>query len=332
MPNPLGLSHEEARHAFPDSFFDELDSGFSADIACCDSCHDDFVALWPHAPSAEDHAFERSLVSVELVYENSRLSELFTKEEFQEFSAELVCPRCASPLGPNIWVFNFPFNVEADFEEKVRELANVARSTPFLILTHPFAQEVFSSLKRLSPTIPPTPLPRPLYRARSASSAFPLVIEEFGPPPPHLCGEGRYNHAGHPVLYLASDLETCVEEMRGSQCVIAELDIDASLNVLDLVKPEDSHPEFYDSLSALTYSALMSAKQPQHGWHKPAYVFSRFIADCSRHLGIQAIRYPSTRITKRNFNIVIIDPTFNLGAVATMRQVVPSPAVDRPPS
>src|SRR5687767_12474747 len=110
MSNPLGLSHEDAKAAFPEMFRDEVESAYTADIACCDSCYDEFVALWPHVPAANNHSFERMQISIELFYENSRLSECFSKEEFSEFAPELECPRCGGQLGSNMWPYNFPFD------------------------------------------------------------------------------------------------------------------------------------------------------------------------------------------------------------------------------
>jgi len=225
-----------------------------------------------------------------------------------------------------MWPYNFPFNVDPRFEQNIVELAALAERTPFLILTHPFAKTTLSTLQGLASSLSPVPILGNLYRGRLATQAISGLLGEFDVPLPHMVEEGRYNHAGNPVLYLCSDAETCFEEMRRNSCVVAELDFDSRLKVLDLLKPEDSHPEFADALSALTYSALVSAPQPSSGWHKPKYVFSRFIADCARFSGIQAIRYPSTRITKENFNLVIIDPAFTLASAATARRYMRFPS------
>ena len=48
-----------------------------------------------------------------------------------------------------------------------------------------------------------TPALHPLYRARRAEKLLSPHITDFGPPPAHLVEEGRYNHAGHSMLYLA---------------------------------------------------------------------------------------------------------------------------------
>jgi RES domain-containing protein len=316
------LTQEEKREWFPEAFFDQLESWFSADIACCDACHDEFTALWPHAYSANGAAFQRSSIDLNSFYSGSKLQELFTKEEFNEFVKDLRCPRCGGQLGANIWPYELPFDVDPLFEEFIGEIAILAELTPFLILSHKFAQEVLHTIRNVGSSLKPTIIQGNMYRARIIKFPIAEVLAEFDIPPRNLVTEGRYNHAGNPVLYLASDLQTSFEEMRRTPCIVAELNFDTSLKVLDLVSPRDSHPEFADALSALTYSALMSAKQSDTGWHKPAYVFSRFIADCVRHSGIQGIKYPSTRITKDNYNLVIVDPAFRLCMAAKVQRYI----------
>lgn len=94
--------------------------------------------------------------------------------------------------------------------------------------------------------------------------------------------------------------------------VIAEVSFFTLILVLDLVDASKSHSEHSDDLLYLTYSALISSKHTDNGWHKPAYVFSCFVADCARVAGFQAVTYPSTRIIANNFNLAIIDPSINL--------------------
>lgn len=317
-----GLTREEAKNAFELAFLDQVESGYTADIACCDACYDEFAALWPLASVANNHKLERSGISLRLFYENSRLPELFSREEFDEFSADLTCPRCGGPLGPNMWPYNFPFDVGDGFEERVKELSALGQSMPFLLLSDPFAQETLKLIEHISLNLAPTVLNLLLYRGRVSDTPLQAVLAEFDKPPRASTVEGRYNHAGSPVLYLASDFATCVEEMRRKPCSIAEIEFKTPLKILDLVAPDKAHPDNYDDLAALTYSALMSAKQPDDGWHKPTYVFSRFIADCCRRHGIHGIKYPSTHIVGTNFNLVIVDLDFDFLAVGRLRRVI----------
>ena len=43
---------------FEEYFEHAIESGFSADIACCDACYDEFLSLWPHVYSANDSEFQ----------------------------------------------------------------------------------------------------------------------------------------------------------------------------------------------------------------------------------------------------------------------------------
>ena len=48
----------------------------------------------------------------------------------------------------------------------------------------------------------------------------------------------------------------------------------------------------------------MSKEISTNGYDKPAYIFSRFIADCAKSAKFDAIKYPSTKKLKDNFNLV----------------------------
>jgi len=48
-------------------------------------------------------------------------------------------------------------------------------------------------------------------------------------------------------------------------------------------------------MAALMYSNLAAAPSDGEGWDRPEYVLTRFVADCARIAGIDAIQYSSTR-------------------------------------
>ena len=41
------LNESELIDCFCEIFYHELESWFTADIACCDDCYDDFLSKWP---------------------------------------------------------------------------------------------------------------------------------------------------------------------------------------------------------------------------------------------------------------------------------------------
>lgn len=117
--------------------------------------------------------------------------------------------------------------------------------------------------------------------------------------------EGRYNHAGNPVIYLADSQLTSFYEMRKPTqwIVLAEVNITSPLKVLDLIELED---EWNSVLNIISWSSLLSSRKEGEGWYKPQYTFTRFIADCAKQLGFDAIKYPSIRHGKHH-NIVILN-------------------------
>lgn len=298
---------------FEDLFYRDLESWFSADIACCDHCYDEFISDWPHAYGANEAEFQKNGIALDAFYSGSRLQQYYTYAEFSVLIAKLNCPNCASPLEFNIWAYELPFSVPDNFSVHVDAIAKTARRTPFLLLENEFCRDVLSAISELAQHSEKRTFPRPLYRGRVCTNeTIPHQLEQFGVAPKRFVSEGRYNHAGMPVLYLASDLKTCHAELRGLKSTILEFVLTESIHVLDLVDPYEQHRGYDDLLNCLIYSALLSAKQADEGHFRPHYVVSRFVADCAKFTGFQAIMYPSTRRSEDSFNLVLLDPNINL--------------------
>lgn len=89
-----------------------------------------------------------------------------------------------------------------------------------------------------------------IYTVRGRSERF--GIEEMGAPPPDKTPAQRANRPGEPVLYMASDTNTALAEVRawkGSPASVAKMRVTEGLRILDLRKPYlvDS-PFFHESL------------------------------------------------------------------------------------
>lgn len=307
---------------FEEFFYHGLEKWFSADIACCDYCYDDFLETWPYADCANDHYFQTTSIDLDTFYSEGYLQKQFSKSDFDRLVSKLSCPRCDSPLGGNIWAYNLPFNIPPHFERTIREVGEAARVTPFLLLEHEFCRRVLASIRSLASEIGPKKMEQSLFRGRSeAHGPIPEELMDFDFPPAKHVQEGRYNHAGHSVLYLGSDPETCHAELRHAPSLIAEFELLVEIRTLDLIDPyvrDNGKFEDADLLNCLVYSALVSARQEDDGWHRPHYVVSRFVADCARAAGFDAIRYPSTRRFGSNFNLVIVNPLLSLSNVARL--------------
>ena len=305
------------REGFEDLFFEELESWFSADIACCDACYDDFVDQWP-AIYLRDIEFQKSGTPLDVFYDGSDLRELFTEEEFWEYAKEINCPRCGCPLTANIWPYNFPFTTPEGFEEKSEEMAQIAGKTPFLVLSHPFAKQVYDDIKRVGSKITPSKLLDNYYRARPCNEIKTVSPSALGPPPVSSTPEGRYNHSGKPVLYIANNEKTAYLELGCSSCVfyVAKIKLLSSMKILNLLDEDLGS----DVLKALVYSSLLSTPSSKSDWYKSGYVFSRFVADCVYDAGLDGIKYPSVRPSDGH-NLVLFNRVKDGDLICTVQNI-----------
>jgi hypothetical protein len=296
----------DLQNAFEQTFADEVDSWFGADVACCGACYNDFCRRWPLVAQRDKHFLE-SCIALDGFYEGSRLSDEYTQEQFDEYVKAVHCPSCDESLAVSgmIFPYNLPHNMPDQYRELFDEVGALATATPFLVLEHDFARTVLAEIRTSAATSNPLePNPQPWYRGRIAKNLQSRDSGQFGPPEPAKTREGRYNHAGKPVLYLGSDPLTCKLEL-GSPVggvVVAEFKFTKTLRVLDL----SSNDVQGDILTALVYSSLLSSPDKGSGWDQPQYVFSRFVADCAVAAGFDAILYPSIR-APRGENLVVLD-------------------------
>jgi RES domain-containing protein len=280
----------------------DIESWFNASIACCDSCLDDYIASWPRA-YRNDSTFHENTREADNFYDGSRrVQEQFTKADFERLLPYVACPRCSRSIGTTFYSYELPFDIPPKWQAKERALAMRASKTPFLLLKDPFARRIYANIQEICKGITRSVLPAEMFRGRSSPAS--LTESEFFPPPPAVTREGRYNHAGIPILYLASDKITCWRECRepSKQFYVSRIEIERPMRILDLVKSE----ELESDLQALIYSSLMSAPSTNSGWHQPQYVLTRFVADCVRSAGISGILYPSA-MGGDGVNIAVLD-------------------------
>lgn len=288
---------------FEDMFLKYLDKAFTADVACCDSCYDSFIVRWPGV-FLRQVDFESQAMDLDWFYEWSGLNELYTRDQFWRNVTTIECPRCGADLQRNIWPYLFPFDVNGDLEGRIEALEAVAHSTPFLTLSHDFGREVYTEIVRASHDIAPCPLPV-MYRGRTAGDHESMDASGIGPPPAAVTAEGRYNHAGMPACYLASDEATVSVELGEpvTDLFMATVGLRRPVRILDLSGEALEN----DVLYAVVSSSLLSAPAGGEGWRRPEYSFSRFVADCARSAGLDGIRYPSTRASTGD-NLVLFQP------------------------
>ena len=243
---------------------------------------------------------------------------MFTEEEFWEFLPSVKCPNCGESLRSWIWPYELPFTPPENYELLIEQIADVANKTPFLLLTHPFSLKILKAVTALAAAVPSQPFKDRLYRGRTMNPGGTATLTDFDFPPKEVVRDGRYNHAGDSVLYLASTEKVCKAEMRDSPSLwVSSFDFTADLKILDLMTPHESEHEFSELFAFISFSALLSAQSNDDGFHRPEYVFSRFVKDCAIHAGFDAIKYPSTRVGTSQFNIVILESKHSLKNCAT---------------
>lgn len=95
-------------------------------------------------------------------------------------------------------------------------------------------------LKELLVHLPADDMPATWHRARIMSDDKPYPIEEMGAPPKRQVSHGRANPAGIPYLYLGSQPDTAIAEVRphtGEMACVADFTITGGLTAVDLRNP-----------------------------------------------------------------------------------------------
>ncbi|MCK3826921.1 RES domain-containing protein [Pseudomonas sp. W2Aug9] len=83
-------------------------------------------------------------------------------------------------------------------------------------------------------------IPAVWYRARIQETSVPYTADQMGPPPKEKATHGRANPAGISYLYIASDLNTAISEIRphtGELVTVAEFELTEQVNLVDLRFP-----------------------------------------------------------------------------------------------
>lgn len=164
---------------------------------------------------------------------------------------------------------------------------------------------------------------------------FPISPHEMGPPPKHLAKEGRLNSEGIPYLYLATNDETAVAEVRpwiGSELTIGTFDILQDLRIVDTSndKPKDPLSQYvfekhngndFDvkKRSIESYSPI---EKEEYVWgdinsafSKPVspsesplkYLPTQYLSERFKTKGYDGIAYKSS-LSQKGYNIALFNP------------------------
>lgn len=154
-----------------------------------------------------------------------------------------------------------------------------------------------------------------IYTVRGRTERFGL--EEMGAPPPDKTPAQRANRAGEPVLYMASDTDTALAEVRawkGSPASVAKMRITEGLRILDL---RESHlvdsPFFHENLGwQLEAHGLLNRFAEELSRpvmpHEAAALYqpTQHLCDVIKTGGFDGIAYPSAM--GPGYNVVLFSP------------------------
>ena len=318
---PIVPVSEHDISVFNEILGDEIDSDFSSSICCCEFCYADFRKRWPNTTFRVSEFQEQSF-DTDYLLENSRVSSCYSHAEMSTLRHFVQCLRC-DRYANQVWIYEHRFSDVPEIEDEIDALITIGKRTPFLLLEHEFARRVLDQIRRMATSHSKIAIGTPLFRARTDADIAkcgqsPTELATFGPAPAQFVGEGRFNHAGAPLLYVASSPELAAAEIGcpGQPCTVGEIVFSSDMQVLDLADLEDGD-EGDNLMLALSNSALISAPRTGEGWMKSEYVFSRFVADCARDAGFDAVRYGSTKLAA-GVNYVLLDPAASFETVAKL--------------
>ncbi len=313
VPNLLGpylpIAEGEVE-SFNGFLSDEIDSSYTSNICCCDFCYEDFRARWPDVPFRNSKFQTQSADSMWLV-DCSRIPGVYSPAEISSLRRLVQCPKCQGVGPANVYIFEHRFSDAEELEVEISELSSLGARTPFLMLENDLAQRVRAEIRRAAGSSKMIDMGTRFFRARLEADVLkagqPLnELRTFGPAPARFVAEGRFNHAGNPVTYVADlpDLAAAEIGRPKERCIVGELEIARPLSYLDLFEIDEDEPGF-ELMSALACSALLASPNMGEGWVKQQYIFSRFVADCAYSAGFDAIRYGSTKL-QQGSNYVIL--------------------------
>ncbi len=167
------------------------------------------------------------------------------------------------------------------------------------------------------------------YRARkhSIGQDDPYPLNLMGAPPAHLHKGGRCSPPGIPCLYLASDPETAICEVRpwkGAQISVASFVLNAGIRLIDLreawrVEPKGGEREIAGRAAAMLVLAN-SFERPGHEESEIDYVPTQFLASAFKSLGFDGLIYDSL-MKASGHNVALFNPNVAISEAVELYEV-----------
>lgn len=168
------------------------------------------------------------------------------------------------------------------------------------------------------------------FRARVCEGLERFGVDEMGKPPPPVTSHGRANPFGIPYLYLASDQNTAVAEVRpsiGDLISVATFTVREPLSLADLRDPRKSISPFQldeDRIRMLMrdrpYLSRLGDELSNPVLPRDAqleYLPSQYLCEFIKHLGFDGVLYQSA--VGKGFNVAVFSdskiPVYEVEAV-----------------
>ena len=309
VPNThvLAIGGDKNLKKFQGTLNIELESFLLDKQFFCDSCVDKFIRNWKGI-LIDSKSFKVGKIPFWVVYQTSDiLPQDYTKSEFLKLVRKLTCPTCSRHIKDNFWTYDIPVDIEDfnEFEPQIRDLSNLSKRAPFMVLMTPFAQKVLRTIKKISKITKGQLIEYPVYKCRKLDKRKKIFnVKDSGAVPDSSVPEGRFNHAGYGFLYLGTTEELCFKEVgesRKKTVSMAKIKLLRKLRLLDLTKIDSYHDKIYKIMMA---SSLLVNPRGGNDWDKPGYTFTRFVADCALYSNLDGIKYRSIH-SKKEYNIVV---------------------------
>ncbi len=208
---------------------------------------------------------------------------------------------------------------EESLATRFEEFYSFLAKYPYLGAAHKFGAELRETVK----TFPCSEIQNEeWFRGRRIKSGKTLTSYDFDPPDPtkQSIQEGRYNHFGQAVFYLAKNSHGAAIEVADEHDTMAwvqKFRICKIPQIMDLSCNEKWADDAIPAIAVgLSYSgALIQLVDRSQGW-KPEYFVSRYIADCAREQGFNGILVRSARHFSENlvlfsWNAEMVEPSGN---------------------
>ncbi|MEB3843077.1 RES family NAD+ phosphorylase [Pseudomonas guariconensis] len=151
-------------------------------------------------------------------------------------------------------------------------------------------------------------LPPIWYRARIQDSDIPYPIEKMGAPPKDKASHGRANPVGISYLYMASELNTAISEIRphtGERITIAEFEITERVKLADLRDPRklvtpficDSESQLIELRGDIAFLERLGEELARPVLPRSAaidYIPSQYLCELIKNIGFDGVIYKSS--------------------------------------